>query len=346
MRFFWTDEDRPARRRGSALRAALAYAGHSVHRGVIGDEPPPGTDVWIYGLGVVGAPAIEPRVVGQLLDAQAAVVLTQLCDAESMCFERIPHELAIRARLFLRNHWPSDSHSIPAAFRDRIGWAPPMIKSMPARPGRLLRERSHGAIFFGTRTGFSNMPGNKNAREEVVRILRASGLPFLGGLLHHGAECYRTEPSLLVPRLRERTHLKHLANSKICLAPWGNHRLTYRLFEGMAMRCLVLAQPIRSTRFLDAGLEPGTHYVEIAPDLSDLADAVRYYLNHLDEAQCIADAGHEHFKKYFAARGPLISKWIFDSVVGSWGDLYRSAAPRRARSVAIAAAARLRPSAF
>ncbi len=39
------------------------------------------------------------------------------------------------------------------------------------------------------------------------------------------------------------------------MAPWGNHVLTYRLFEGLATRCLVIAQRIRNSRILDGELE-------------------------------------------------------------------------------------------
>ncbi len=346
MRFFCTDEDKLTLVRGSEIRAALVYARHEVVRGDIGVAAPADTDVWIYGMGVAGAPPLEDQIVAQLLASPANIVLAQLCDHPTMSFERIPAELAARARLFLRNHWPANEQEIPEAFRSRVGFLPPMIKTTPARPGRELTQRSIGAIFFGSRTGFSNLPGGKNAREETVRIMRASGLPFLGGLLPHEEKRYHTDPALLVPKLRQRHHRQHLVNSKICLAPWGNHPLSYRLFEGLAMRCLVIAQPVRSSRLLDGGLEPGKHYVEVAPDLSDLVDTVRYYLTHLDEAQAIANAGHEIFKRCLAPRGELISQWIFDSVVASWGDVYR---PGTARGIAVEArrlAARLWPNRF
>jgi hypothetical protein len=86
--------------------------------------------------------------------------------------------------------------------------------------------------------------------------------------------------------------------------------------------------------------------VETAPDLSDLVEVVRYYLSHLDEAQKIADAGHEHFGTYLASRGPLISRWIFDAMVGSWKDLYRPADDVGIKSSVLSGAARLAPKLF
>jgi glycosyltransferase involved in cell wall biosynthesis len=141
--------------------------------------------------------------------------------------------------------------------------------------------------------------------------------------------------------MHEREHERLLRNAKICLAPWGNHPLTYRLFEGMALRCLVVAQTIGATDFLDGGMQAGTHYVEVAADLSDLTDKVGYYLAHLSEAQRIADAGHEHFTRYFASRGSLISSWILEATVASWGDLYRPGQDRGILSATRGLAARL-----
>jgi hypothetical protein len=198
-----------------------------------------------------------------------------------------------------------------------------MIKPMGPHAGLPLAERRVGATFYGTRTGLANLPEGKNAREETVRRMRASGLPFIGGLSPHVEARYQAAPELVLPRMHEREHARLLRDAKVCIAPWGNHPITYRLFEGMALRCLVVAQSIRATAFLDGGLEAGRHYVEVADDLSDLVDKVRYYLDHLSGAQRIADAGHEHFRRYLAARGGLVSSWLFERAVASWGDLYR-----------------------
>jgi Glycosyl transferases group 1 len=323
VRYYFTEEDELTRVRGAEIRAALVHARHEVVHGRPDTAAPRDAQVWLHGLGWDESVPMKESLVRALLDSRAEIVLFQLCDAKSMWFSRIPEALATRARLFLRNHWPQDPNAIPPPFRGRIGWLPPMIKQMDAHRGLALADRSGGAIFFGTRTGFVNMAGGKNAREETVRLMRSSGLPFMGGLSPHGEERYRPAPELVAARMSERQHRKLLRNAKICIAPWGNHPLTYRLFEGMATRCLVIAQSIRDTAFLDAGLEAGRHYVEVASDLSDLVDKARFYLGHVAEAQRIADAGYTHFKRCFAARGHLISAWIFEATVASWRDLYR-----------------------
>src|SRR6478672_11833321 len=108
MRFFFSEEDKLTRVRGSEIRAALVHARHIVIRSRGDDTPPPDTDVWMYGLGVDGAPPLADAVVERLLESSASIVLFQLCDAPSMSFERIPERLAARTKLVLRNHWPAD----------------------------------------------------------------------------------------------------------------------------------------------------------------------------------------------------------------------------------------------
>jgi len=327
MRFYFTEEDRPTEIRGRDIRAALVHAHHRVMHGRPLAPVPAKVDVWMHGIGIAGSAPMNPVVADMLLQSQARLVIFQACDHQSMCFEQIRADVAERAELFLRSHWPSDRNRVPAEFRDRIGFLPPMIKPLLPAPGKDLYGRGGNAIFFGTRTGMVNLANGKNAREECVRLMLNSSLPFQGGIVAHDDPRYASEPQLVVPKISEAQHRALLSDSKICLAPWGNHPITYRLFERLAARCLVVAQSLRETAFLDGGLEADHHYVEVAPDLSNLTEKVGYYLSHLDEAQRIADAGHRHFETYFAARDKLVSSYIFESTVASWGDLYRPAAP-------------------
>jgi hypothetical protein len=320
MRFFFTEEDDLTRIRATDLRRALAHAGHEMVHGQAGQAAPAGCDVWMHGLGVQSRKPLEPALLDALLATRARVVLFQLDDWVSMAFERIPPARAERVSLFLRNHWPRDTSAIPAAYRMRLGWMPPMLKTMRPRAGAPLAERPIGVMFYGTRTGRFNLPGERNAREETVRLLRASGLPFEGGLIAHHESRYQSSSELVVPKIHKHAHTRRLRRTQICVAPWGNHALTYRFYEGLACRCLVLAQSLRDCATVDDGLQPGVHYVEVASDLSDLVELARYHLAHPDAAQRIADAGHAHFTQRLAPRGPLISQWIFDACLRSWGD--------------------------
>ena len=136
-----------------------------------------------------------------------------------------------------------------------------LLKTMPPRAGRPLRERSIATMFYATRTGGANLAGGRNAREETVRLMRSSGLPFEGGLLPHHEPRYQAPRELTAPRIHQRVHTRKLRDAFVCIAPWGNHVLTYRVFEGLACRCLVLAQTLRDAamgRALSSGAKPGS----------------------------------------------------------------------------------------
>lgn len=347
MHYFFTEEDDQTRIRATDVRAALVHAGHRVTHGKPGNRPPPDADVWMSGLGWNTTIPIEPGVVRDLASFRGRVGIFQLCDGATMAFARIPDVLRQKADRFLRNHWPGDGASVPDALRERIGAMPPMMHLMQGRPGKPLAERSRDAIFYGIRTGVTApMADGRNSRDVLVRSMRESGLDFDGGLAPHDKPEYVPPPDLVVPRIDEKVHLRRLLDARVCLAPWGNNKLTYRLFEGLASRCLVVAQSIRGTTFLDGGLAPGRHYVEVSADLSDLVDKVRHYLARPDEAQAIADAGFAHFQRCFAPRGQLVSRWMFDESVRTWGPLYAPPGDRGVVSSLKSAIAKRAPGVF
>lgn len=103
----------------------------------------------------------------------------------------------------------------------------------------------------------------------------------------------RTPKSNCKGRVRYSLFLKESAQSKLCLHMPGNGPFTYRVAEFTGLGTCMLSQQF--TTELPTPLIPGTHYVEIAPDLSDLRDKIDYYLAHDDEREQIAAAGREYF---------------------------------------------------
>jgi hypothetical protein len=347
VHYFFTEEDEQTRIRANDVRAALVHAGHRVTHGQPGDAPPRDADAWMTGLGWNTTIPLDPSVVRAVLAFRGCVGVFQLCDGATMAWHRLPPALVARADRFLRNHWPEGHLDTPATVRERLGFMPPMMHLMSGRPGKPLSARGRDAIFYGIRTGVTApMADGRNSRDVLVRSMRESGLDFDGGLAQHDKPEYVPPPDLVVPRIDEKVHLRRLLDARVCLAPWGNNKLTYRLFEGLASRCLVVAQSVRGATFLDGGLTPGRHYVEVSADLSDLVETVRHYLARPDEAQAIADAGFAHFERCFAARGKLISSWMYDETVRSWGPLHEPAPGRGVVSRLKSAVARRAPGLF
>lgn len=252
-----------------------------------------------------------------MLKFEGELCLFQNDDCREFAIHRVPNELIARTRLFLRNQWTRDGGEIPAVIRERMGFLNPILDPIRVRAGRPLARRTPRVVFFGVRTGRENLADGGNSRERAIRLIRAASIPFDGGLVQHPAYG-ELAPELTVTKLSKLAHRRLLEENAISLCPWGNSPLAYRLFEGLAHRNLVVAQSLAKIEFIDCGLKPGVHYVEVAADLSDLVEKVNYYLEHLDEAQTIADAGNALFASKFAFRGIALNEPLFREVRSSW----------------------------
>ena len=164
------------------------------------------------------------------------------------------------------------------------GWA-----EYRSRIGVPWSEKCDEPYFLGTFTGSS---GPDNVRVRACRLLQESGLPANVGLT---AGSIPPELHFDVP-LKEREPLYVMGQHKFVLSLWGNHQFNPRLYRGLEAGSLVFHQATPDIQLLDDGiLVPGVHYVEIAPDLSDLLEQVEYFVAHPGEAREIAEAGHRRW---------------------------------------------------
>ena len=328
MRIFFSVEDRQGWQRTLHLRAALLKRGHRiVPRTPLTPRPPRGTDLWLYGLTWDPRPPMSADAVEALRRFDRPIAFFQSDDDLTFYSHRIPQDLLERAAIFLRNQWYADESRLPDAVRGAPrGFITPLLRyAQPVHAGEPLHARRRVAMFYGAGTG-SPTNDTVGARERTVRLLRTSGLPFEGGIVEASRDSYEQPEDLAVARISQRAHALALRSARICVAPWGNNPITYRLFEGLAYRCLVVAQSLGGVRFADMGLEPGVHYVEVRADLSDLVERVSYYLEHDDQAQRIADAGHAHCTRFFTWRGLDVPDPLVDAVLATWGDVLRPVA--------------------
>ena len=285
-------------------------------------ELPLDADAWFYGLsyGKRSRP-LDPAHADLLRNYRGALVFYQNDDGLDFFLHKIPGDLVEKAALFLRNHWPADGSKIPAVIKDRTGFINPYLHRLKPEAGEELRQRPIEIAFYGLNTGGCS---GQLYREKAVRLLRSAGGGLTGGLIQ--SDEYPAPGELCVGRLSPREHLRTISRSKICLALWGNCPLTFRFFEGLSRRCLVLAQDLSGLRFASCGLTPGVHYVPIMSDLSDLIAKTSYYSSHGKDAQAIADAGFAHFKNYYAFRGVRYPAALFDEITASWKGLLKPVA--------------------
>ncbi|MBN1130213.1 MAG: hypothetical protein JXA71_14570, partial [Chitinispirillaceae bacterium] len=260
MRLLFTEDDPFVHHRSRAFRGGLLRNFHrvSVKRELSGF---PRADLWFHGLSHDPAIPFRDPVRRAMETFPGRLAFFQNDDHLGFSLEKIPRALRDRASLFLRNVWPSDPGRIDTEIRDRTGLLNPLLKPLPARPGKPLTSRMAQALFFGAATG-----GTSHSRIDAIRMLKALRVPFLGGIVR-SPHTQDPPPDLAAAPLDARGHSRALSESAICLALHGNCPLTYRLFEGFSRRCLVVAQSLASIRFADCGLLPGVHYVEVREDL-------------------------------------------------------------------------------
>jgi len=246
-------------------------------------------NLWLYGLSAT-TPNLARR---EFLLSVPNFILFQA--DETLETASVNPRIREKAKAFLRNHWPSKPRQTGE------GYLSPMLIPLDGHPGRELKERSHGPTFHGyPRKGRTLMQDQLRSWSPYGNSPESSVIITEEGI-SYSSYC----------------HL--MTSTRLSLTPWGIHPITYRLFEGMAFRCCVIAQTIAHIDMLDAGLKAGVHYVEVKVDFSDLRDKVSYYSAHLDEAQAIANAGYAHYVEYFApTRISVLSPWMFNSMIKTW----------------------------
>ena len=273
MPIYFTFEDGQLKHRSRYIRGALLKYGYKVLKRIPTENSP--QSVWFHGLSYDKNRPFQEDLIPKMKAFEGKLVFFKNDDDVVFNIEKIPEHLRNRA-FFLRNHWPADPENIPDSIKEKTGFINPLLPPLKANKGRSLNKREISILFYGTQTGGLNIDHMKNSRVEALRAIKKSGIPLKGGLVYHAD--YIPPEDLTVPAIPKKKHAKLLKNSKICLALWGNCPLTYRLFEGLASRCLVFVQSLSAIRFIHCGLTENVHYVGIKSDLSDLIDKINHYL--------------------------------------------------------------------
>ena len=84
----------------------------------------------------------------------------------------------------------------------------------------------------------------------------------------------------------------------------------------------VMPQPTYETWFMEGRLIPNYHYIEIAPDFSDLEERLCYYIAHPEEAKAIVRHANEYVEQFRdEAREELISLRVAQKYFEKTGQL-------------------------
>ena len=87
----------------------------------------------------------------------------------------------------------------------------------------------------------------------------------------------------------------------------------------MASGCVpVMPKPTVEGWLMHSQLVAGRHYIEIAPDFSDVGDVMRYYIGHPDEARMISEESRKWALQFNdRKREKIISLLVVDKYLSS-----------------------------
>lgn len=113
-------------------------------------------------------------------------------------------------------------------------------------------------------------------------------------------------------RAAKKTIEEHL-DYKFVMALEGNDVASNLKWIMSSSSIAVMPRPTCETWFMEGTLIPNIHYIEVAPDLSDLMERVNYYLEHPEEAEQIIRNANEYVAQFIdEEREDLISYLVLE----------------------------------
>ncbi len=169
-----------------------------------------------------------------------------------------------------------------------------------------FREKADTALFRGKVKGKDN---------RIMFMERYYGHPMVdcGDVSRHN----ESHPEWLRPKLTLGQQLRH----KFILAIEGNDVASNLKWIMSSNSVAVMPRPTYETWFMEGTLIPGYHYIEVAPDFSDLPERLAHYIAHPDEAEAIiahANAYIDQFRD--KTRESLISLMTLDKYFRATGQ--------------------------
>lgn len=336
---------RPAGCQGGPVR--LDSAGHAGWSGRGYPERLPEADAWFVAPYALDGGRVPDAAADLMRRFPGALVDFSLDD--SLAIDPFPYPGDLRGRIdawarvaFERDYEP------PAFAAGRLALLLPFLPRTVRREYPLLpvSRRAPAVLFVGSLTGDTDP--ERNTRVRAARLLAQSSVPFVGGVFANVDRPDLAVPAdVRCPRYRRYSHLRRLSRVAYGLSLPGNNPLTYRFLECLAMGTLCLSPSLERFRWLAEDIRPGTHYVALAGDLSDLNERLAWYARHPAEADAIAAAGHRAFRDLFRYDGPAYNSGLLERFLAQFpalaGRRRPGPLPRLARGIVNGLGRRLEP---
>lgn len=197
-------------------------------------------------------------------------------------------------------HLPGDITEIPPE--------PTIVKSRPiagdnANAVLLNLNKVRHFIFVDDKIPFSRKQDvavfrgkvrNKQKRIDLFRLHFGDALCDLGDTSGQSSDPNEWKTGKLT--------LRQQLESKFILAIEGNDVASNLKWVMSSNSIAMMPKPEFETWFMEGRLIPGVHYIEIAPDYSDLIEKIKYYGSHPEEAAGIIDNAHRHVRQFMDPR--------------------------------------------
>lgn len=273
------------------IAATLARYGHSFTDQKIKDA-----DLWL--VDCMHPHKIDDATIDELINFRGQIMLVSLGDWSSFNTQMegrgLPDEIIDKAVAFAKIQWTHDiSDYDPRIVGKQIVMQPFLIGGLPGPV--LFNTKKPIASFFGLPTG--DLETENNLRIRACRLLKNKSW-FDGGIVGQEPGA-RRDISGIETGQRNRTFYLHSMNKSILsLCMPGNSVLTYRHFESLGMRSCVVTCCLDKFRWLNR-MVPGEHYLEVAPDLSNLVEVCEQALADKITTQQISENGYDLYKEYY-----------------------------------------------
>lgn len=97
-----------------------------------------------------------------------------------------------------------------------------------------------------------------------------------------------------VPKMTIPEHLQY----KFIMSIEGNDVASNLKWIMSSNSIAVMPKPTYETWFMEGKLVPNYHYIEVAPDFSNVEERIRYYMDHPEEAEAIIKHAHEYVSQF------------------------------------------------
>ena len=232
-------------------------------------------------------------------------------DSSSFFDHRLDEQLHERVNCWLNNLIENDREIYHRSIQNRCMLIPSFIEASNFNyydlteilniPIKNFKDKKDLVFFSGSITGglpvidcrLSSILKTINSGIPFhIRVTGTDPAPFLKYMYDHCLDI-----SLKRPHTDKVSFLHEMNDHKFVLSPKGNGQNTRRHYEAFAFNNLAFINENNTVEHLFNGI-PDIHYIKYKIDASDLKEKLLYYATNLDEANLIANAGHEYWLEH------------------------------------------------